>query len=186
MRTHEDFQDRIRPKIIALLPPRLQRDLKDIPEPNFTLKQDNLYIYGKQCSGKTVLATFLMLREQEAIYLEGGPKDKQDCSELITVVDLIDKFKACYEKSYQGIPETQLLDHYQNLRFLVLDDFGAFKPTDWAVQLLYSIIDHRYNWLKKTIFTSNLSLEQVSIVLEDSRITSRMDRMCEIVNKESF
>jgi hypothetical protein len=63
---------------------------------------------------------------------------------------------------------------------LILDDIGTEKPSEWAQQNIFLIIDRRYETLRQTIFTSNLSLDELSERLGD-RITSRIAEMCKVI-----
>ena len=58
--------------------------------------------------------------------------------------------------------------------------------SDWAYQTLYSLINHRYDWLKTTIITSNYTLDELQDNWQDDRITSRIKRMCELLPKEKI
>jgi len=44
---------------------------------------------------------------------------------------------------------------------LVLDDIGQEKPSEWVKERLYIIINERYQLGKKTILTSNVSLQKL-------------------------
>lgn len=44
---------------------------------------------------------------------------------------------------------------------VVLDDFGKEKATDWVTERLYVLIESRYQHMKSTIVTSNLTLDQL-------------------------
>jgi DNA replication protein DnaC len=44
---------------------------------------------------------------------------------------------------------------------VVLDDFGKEKTTDWVTERLYVLIESRYQNMKSTIVTSNLTLDQL-------------------------
>ena len=61
----------------------------------------------------------------------------------------------------------ELLDYVSHCQFLVLDDLGAEKPTEWAVAKLDKIIDHRYISRLPTIFTSNLELGKLPLRIGD-------------------
>lgn len=41
--------------------------------------------------------------------------------------------------------------------FLVIDDLGAEKPSEWTVETAFGLIDYRYNWLLPTVITTNLT-----------------------------
>ena len=56
---------------------------------------------------------------------------------------------------------------------LLLDDLGAHKPSEWADERLFSLLDSRYVNLRPSIFTSNLPPGEISGVLGE-RIASRL------------
>jgi len=183
MRTVETWNKQILPHYLGGLSPRVQRDLQTIPFPN-NLPDigDGLFIYGPTESGKTLLASYLLLEEQKKIYLEGGPQSKDDLCQLISTDQLIEEIKSTFDSSSPRT-EQMVISYYSTIHLLVLDDFGTARPTDWVLSVLYSIINRRYEWLKKTILTSNLSLEEIARVYRDDRITSRIDRMCRKIKK---
>ena len=73
-----------------------------------------------------------------------------------------------------------MLKDYFNTPLLILDDLGAEKTTDWALQSLYIIINKRLSEELQTIITSNLSLDELRDKIGD-RIASRIAGMCKIV-----
>lgn len=62
---------------------------------------------------------------------------------------------------------------------LIIDDIGSEKPTEWALQTFYSLINTRYEADLPTIFTSNHSIEELAGRLGD-RIASRIVEMCDV------
>lgn len=63
----------------------------------------------------------------------------------------------------------------------ILDDIGAEKSTDFVIETLYHIINERYNKCLPTIFTSNLSLDQLAGVVGE-RSASRIAEMCKVIH----
>ena len=57
----------------------------------------------------------------------------------------------------------------KHVELLILDDLGAEKQTDWAVEKLDALINYRYIEAKPTVFTTNLSAEQLP-----PRVASRL------------
>ena len=57
--------------------------------------------------------------------------------------------------------------------FAIIDDTGTAKPTDVIIETLYHIVNKRYEDMLPTIYTSNLSLAEMSNVYGD-RIASRL------------
>ena len=66
-----------------------------------------------------------------------------------------------------------LVDDIRDANLLLLDDIGADKPTEFALEKLYEIIEARTR--KWTIFTCNLSVAQIAERM-DTRIASRLIR----------
>jgi DNA replication protein DnaC len=74
--------------------------------------------------------------------------------------------------------EYHLLDDIRDCHLLFLDDFGTERPTEFALEKLYEIIESRNR--KWTILTANLSVEQIGSKM-DTRIASRLIRDGSIV-----
>lgn len=165
--------------------PVIQKALQKIPYPKEVENMEDVksvYIHGPRGTGKTIRASFLLLQELRNNFIKrhGGCK----CI-FITVPELLLKFKNSYHPQFKKVQEQEteleILDKFSNVDLLVLDDIGAEKTTDWSFQMLYILINRRYENMMKTIFTSNLSLEQLAEKLQDDRISSRIQGMCEIV-----
>jgi len=124
----------------------------------------NLFIWGPAGTGKTHLATALVRDHKQAqivkpqhIYREcRGLKDGQD--------------------------EQKAIDYYVDMPYLVIDDLGIEKKTEFSFSILYEIIDGRDMQEKcGMIVTSNLSLDALEQRLDDGRITSRLAGMCKVI-----
>ena len=50
------------------------------------------------------------------------------------------------------------LEQLKTIGFLVIDDLGTERPSDWGLARLYDIIDARYAARRPTVVTSNVSL----------------------------
>jgi DNA replication protein DnaC len=61
----------------------------------------------------------------------------------------------------------------RGIKLCIFDDIGAQKISEYAIEAWYDIIDRRYRNDNPTIFTSNLSLKEISICMTD-RIASRL------------
>jgi DNA replication protein DnaC len=60
----------------------------------------------------------------------------------------------------------------QRAGLLVLDDLGAEKGSDFLLERVYAIVNHRYSWERPTIVTTNLDLEQMGALWP--RMASRL------------
>lgn len=162
--------------------PRLQEGLQDkhidIEVDPKVLKYvrsgHGLYIFGEVGSGKTLLAAHMMLASMKSYFVEKqGPQRHI----FITVADLLDKIK----ESYNHETDDDITKLYGHVDFLVLDDLGVEKTSDWTVEKVYQIINTRYEEMKPTIFTSNLNLNELSESIGD-RISSRIKGMSRLIN----
>jgi DNA replication protein DnaC len=78
----------------------------------------------------------------------------------------------------QWISSSDVLRKYEEADILILDEIGTEKPSDWVFQMLYLLINYRYEYLKQTIIVSNFGLAELQERLNDDRIPSRIEEMC--------
>lgn len=125
-----------------------------------------LYFYSKcKGSGKTRMATSIA---NELIY-------EHDMNvKFATSVQIINEIKASWDKE-DGVSEHQLLDDLSRAEILIIDDFGMETVRDWIEEKIYQIINQRYINKLITIFTSNLSIDELTY---DDRITNRIKEKC--------
>jgi len=200
MKTAEDWKKRFRDRFRKrTFPPRIIRDLEKFKPSDdvktllidllIELQQEKgkgIYIHGDAGSGKTILAAMLLevLRLEDYLHPTPLPKDengkdiRRSWSYFVSVCDLLAELRATF--SSQEHSEMEIIEKYSAAKYLVLDDIGIEKTTDWTFQTLYLIINRRYEYLLPTIFTSNLSLEKLAEQLGDDRIPSRIFGMCHI------
>ena len=178
-RTYCDFCKRMKrwspTKHKQELSPRIQKDLQnieiEIPEKELKFVRNGgwLFLTGEVGCGKTLYAiTFLLASLRSRFVYQQGPR----VHKFITVPDLLDEIK----KSFDSEEKLDPVEFYSNVDFLILDDLGVEKITDWSLQELYRIINSRYENLKPTIFTSNATLGELSEQL-GNRIPSRIKQM---------
>lgn len=60
------------------------------------------------------------------------------------------------ENAGPGLTEYSILRDVTEAEVLVLDDLGAERSTEWALSMLYHVINERYNARLTTIITTNL------------------------------
>ena len=158
---------------------RILNDIERIPFPKIDVVKSS-YLHGKTGSGKTIQAIFLTLADLRNGYVKnerGGTRTAL----FTSIPELLFEFKNTYSNPESETTENDLVKKYSTVDLLILDDFGVEKTTDWSFQLLYIIINRRYENMKKTIFTSNFSLTQLAEKLGDDRLPSRIQQMCETV-----
>ena len=174
------WQEKYLPKILDKLSPRIQRDMDKLIFPKQLNKVESTFIHGRIGSGKTIKAIYLMLNEASNCFVNRQPHHVK----FISAPELLLEFKNTYNKTEGEITENELVEYYSTFPLLVLDDIGVEKITGWSFQLLYIIINRRYENLKKTIFTSNFNLTELAEKLGDDHIPSRIQQMCQIVKSK--
>ena len=60
-----------------------------------------------------------------------------------------------------GDQEEEAFQRASRCSLLVLDDIGKGKPTEWAIERLFRLVDDRYNGARPTIFTSQYDLGEL-------------------------
>lgn len=104
----------------------------------------------------------------------------------MTMIDLLLKIKSSFNGGKQT--EEEILKIYDDCDLLIIDDLGKEKPTEWALQMIYSIIDRRYNSLKPIVITTNFNAEELIKRLGDTSIAhaivDRLFEICEYVSIE--
>ncbi len=123
----------------------------------------SLLISGNCGSGKTHIAVAI-LREM----LKQGKRDLMFKSVPELMLDLRNSFEESSTTT-----EEEIINQFSYYKTLVLDDLGAEKFSEYAVQCLYLIIERRLNAGKTTIITTNMNIEEINDTLS-SRIASRL------------
>lgn len=137
------------------------------------LAKEGLFLIGPNGTGKTHLAVAVM---RELIL-----KGIESCR-FIKVPKLLFEIRKTFRDGYRNT-EGEFVEKFENYTYLVLDELGVEKVTDWSLQDLYLVIDGRSNNLRPTIITSNLSLDEIEKHL-DSRFSSRIVEMCRVIKIE--
>jgi hypothetical protein len=118
------------------------------------------FLYGRAGVGKTrkAVARLLSVPRDSAIFV-----DFMEYVDLAREIDL-DRASDFSRRRWEAIFKRS---------HVVLDDLGARRPTDFAIDCAYRVIDRRWSRGQQTLVTSNLSVEQVADQW-DERIASRI------------
>lgn len=125
-----------------------------------------MMIYGPTGTGKTY-----------AMYALA--KAKRTIAKIYPVknyVDLLSEFRDHIKQGWYFEKMKEICDE----DLLFIDDLGAEKTTDFSQEFLYAIINRRYENMKRTFITSNLTLKELN-ERYGSRIVSRIAEMCVLV-----
>lgn len=128
------------------------------------------YLWGEPGRGKTYAAAHAV---RSAVERQSGSRV---CARLVTAKRLLDEIRECYDTGGDALRRAC------RIPLLALDDLGAERPTEWAVETLTSIVDARTAEGLPTVVTSNLSLGQLRDLwggTAGKRIASRIAGACE-------
>lgn len=127
--------------------------------------EESALLYGPCGSGKTHLAVGTLKAMRARI-----PEWSRETL-FVTVPDLLEGIRA----SFRGVDaeDPGSLTRYSTCAFLVLDDLGAERATDFTLDRLYLILSRRINAFLPTVVTTNLDPAEIKAKL-DPRIASRL------------
>lgn len=78
----------------------------------------------------------------------------------------------------------EMVDALRSADVAMIDDLGIEKITDtnagWLREILFNVLNERYNEIRTTVLTSNLEVEQLTDYFGD-RIARRVGEMCKVV-----
>lgn len=129
------------------------------------------YLYGKTGRGKTHAAcgAIRAFVEQHVIEVEGVCVYRGPRARFVNAPVWFAELRSTYD--HKGESEQEVFDRYARSRLLVLDDLGKGSKTEWAVERLYMLLDHRCNECLPTIITSNYGLARVASMLTSDEDT---------------
>ena len=132
------------------------------------LPDGSLYLTGPAGTGKThaAAATALdaLLANSRAV-------------QWINVPGLLAAMRASFN-SGEAMPTPAEMVRYRDL--VVIDDLGAERPTEWARETLYGLINEAYERVVRVIITSNVPPAKLKDALGD-RVVSRLAEMCIVI-----
>ncbi len=136
---------------------------------NWVYEKYILYIYGKTGVGKTYLSI---------AFLNYLLKEKGISGYFISFREFVEELKN------RLLDKDEFKAYFQNIKtksILVLDDVGAERDTEFVRNVLFEILDYRYNNKLLTLITTNLSpralIERLSSYNNPSEDTSLGDRL---------
>jgi DNA replication protein DnaC len=107
--------------------------------------REGLLFVGPYGRGKTGLA-IATLRQR----IRRG-----DAGIFTTTIDLMDAIYASLDRDAE-VKHRELVEVVSCCDTLVLDDLGTEHPTEFVNAKLFQVIGARHNWMRRTIFTTNL------------------------------
>jgi len=144
------------------------------------MNDNGLFIFGEPGSGKSYLSCAILysllprLVRYES-YQPGGIGGVS--ARWVYVPDLLIHLRSTYSRNSKSM-EGAILNEYQNLSLLILDDVGAERETDWTQERLCVVIDRRLRDMKQTVVTSNLTVTEIHG--RDPRLASRLSSLAQL------
>lgn len=128
-------------------------------------KNQGLLLYGSVGTGKSFTAACIanyLLNENRSVVMTSFVKILQEL------------------QGFDREKEEAFASKLNTVSLLIVDDLGAERSTDYALEKVYGIIDNRYRAKKPLILTTNLTLEQMqeNHDIRYERIYDRIFEMC--------
>jgi DNA replication protein DnaC len=89
---------------------------------------------------------------------------------------LLAEFRDYMQKGYYF----ENIKTYTDQDYVFIDDIGSEKTSEFVIEFLYILINKRYENMKRTVFATNLSINDFQERYGD-RIMSRIAEMCILV-----
>ncbi len=127
-------------------------------------KNQGLLFYGDVGTGKTFaaacIANYLMELRVPVV--------------MTSFVKLLDAMQSFKEE------DSAMINRLNKARLLIIDDLGAERGTDFALEKVYNIVDSRYRIRLPFILTTNLSMAEMkgAVDIRYSRIYDRIFEVC--------
>ena len=128
-------------------------------------KNQGLLFYGNVGTGKTLLACCIGNELMERLY-------PVFATSFIKILE--------QSKAFKGTEVDADISRMNNADLLIIDDLGAERSTDYALEIVYNVIDSRYRAKKPLIVTTNLNIYDMRSAVDTryKRIYDRIFEMC--------
>ncbi len=130
-------------------------------------------LHGNPGTGKTLLGS-IMLNELILRWAKPGRFLNLSRNYFQKLRDTYSVESADHGRSWE------IVEELCQMPFLILDDFGIQRGTDWEMEMLYELVDSRYADERFTVITTNQDLGEIQ-KLSQGRIYSRLREMCYLI-----
>ena len=129
-----------------------------------------LMLTGSYGTGKTGLLVGA-LREIADRYV-----DTTHRMQFATAPDLMDMLRAGYDDDTFA----ERVDRVRWVRLLAIDDLGSERPTEWVIERLFTIINHRYEHDLPIFVTTNYGRDELAARIGE-RLVDRLIESCQVI-----
>lgn len=156
----------------------LQTQQKEMYDSNvrFILNPNASYYFSGYCgAGKSTQA---LLHARNFITSNSLTSEWQDQNmEFIRFTDFVTIARKSFGERDQAWSNRQRIKDIMKIKYLILDDIGTEKQTEYVNQLIYELMEARYTNDCITVMTSNYCVEEIKEKYGD-RISSRITGIC--------
>ena len=186
MKREDDMRKIERLRSLSLMDARLKR----IRFASFSITEENRKAFG--IAKKYVEKFPIMLRKGQGILFYGDVGTGKSYTAAVIANELLDRMEAVIMTSFIKLVDEmgrfernngEEADYIQKLNrasLLIIDDLGAERGSDFALEKVYDVIDSRDRSGKPLILTTNLEFEYMKKCadIRYSRIYDRIFEMC--------
>lgn len=143
--------------------------------PEMQRQNIGLLLYGGVGGGKTFFVACLA----NAIIADEARKGNKNGYRGPVLLTTVQNLRDEAQKDF-GAKKERVLDNVREIGLLILDDFGVERRTSTTDEILYDIINARYDANKPLIVTTNMTLADMKCAQDDKmrRIYDRVREMC--------
>ncbi len=160
-----DFLDAEQPGLAGKIRASIAK-LVDSQEP----PKQGLFLHGTPGTGKTLLASIVL---NELMYW------RMKRGRFVNLARSL--FPRLRQTMSEGSQESgklfQIQERLATVPYLVIDDLGVQRGTEWEEEILYDLVDARYAEQQFTVVTTNTPLDEIEGISR-GRIYSRLKEMC--------
>jgi len=139
------------------------------------------FLHGKAGTGKT----FTSLQIAKNWIKEGSKITGKNLDDILYLqfhrfIDLVKSARNSFGDGEDNYRNKMKIKELYDLPLLIIDDLGTEKNTEFVDEIIFDLVNFRYENRLQTIFTSNFSLSEIETKYHE-RIADRIKGMCQVI-----